>query len=738
MTNPELDLARNYALYTHRNIFLTGKAGTGKTTFLRQLRQETHKRTIVVAPTGVAAINAGGSTIHSFFQLAPGLYLPDGQVVGGREAHNRFAFSRHKLNVIRSLDLLVIDEISMVRADLLDAVSDVLCRIRHDERPFGGVQVLLIGDLQQLAPVTTDDEWTVLRNYYPTPYFFSSHALVQTDFTYIELKTVYRQEDQQFVNLLNRVRSGQMDARTLAVLNNRFQPRFQPKEGEDWITLVTHNYQARQLNDRHMEALPTAPVTYKARISGEFPQMSFPTEEELTLKVGAQVMFCKNDPSIEKAFFNGKIGRVEALTDDSVTVVCRTHDDSTDTDHWQRITVSSLTWENTRYVSDAATGQIREERIGSFAQIPLRTAWAITIHKSQGLTFDRAIINAGRAFSYGQVYVALSRCRSLNGLVLSTPISSDVVMVDPEVLQFNEVAVNRIPTVETLVRDRRAFMETLLCDLFDFRAISMRLRSYARLVAEYTGFLFPAYSQSAELCATQVDARLFSVGVRFQQQIRSLIQLSPSYEDNAVLHERVAKGMAYYCNETARILDEFFDLERPDTDNKHHAEVLTREYDLLHAAFAEKMGIFVACVNGFTLERYWDAKAKASMESDDAKPVRKGRKRGAEKNDTKTDETRTPSRVRTSRRAPKAEVDYATILNKPLYNAIRDWRKQTARERHLPDGYVLQLKAVIGIANLQPRNLDELQSVPGIGASIAHEYGSELLSIVAEYVRRND
>lgn len=742
MTNPELELARNYALYTHRNIFLTGKAGTGKTTFLRRLRQETHKRTIVVAPTGVAAINAGGSTIHSFFQLAPGLFLPDGQVVGGRETKNRFAFSKHKLNIIQSLDLLVIDEISMVRADLLDAVSDVLCRLRHDERPFGGVQLLLIGDLQQLAPVTTDEEWLVLKEFYQTPYFFSSHALLQTDFTYVELKRVYRQEDQQFVSLLNHVRAGRMDAAMLATLNARYRPGFEPPQGQDWITLVTHNYQAQQINSRKLEALTSQPFRYQARITGDFPQMSYPTDEVLTLKVGAQVMFCKNDPSAEKAYFNGKIGRVEALTNDSVTVLCRHEADGVG-EQWQRITVSALTWENTRYVSDATSGQIREERIGTFSQIPLRTAWAITIHKSQGLTFDRAIINAGRAFSYGQVYVALSRCRSIEGLVLSTPISSDIITVDPEVLQFNAEAVQRVPTAETFLRDRRSFVEDILCDIFDFRSISMRLRSYARFSAEYTGYLFPAYAQAAESAATQLDASLFAVGNRFQQQIHKLVQLSVSYDDNPVLQERVGKGMHYFCNETAHTLGEFLDLERPDTDNKHYAEVLTREYDALRAAYEEKMAIYVACLSGFSFDTYWDAKAKAAMapsERESARSTRSTRKRtasrraGAVVGGTASRragaEGSTAATARKPRSVAKVEVDYSNIHNRPLYDALRAWRKNVARERHLPDGYVMPLKTIIGIANLQPRNSEELLAIPGIGPTMAQEYGSELLALV--------
>ncbi|MCR5820757.1 MAG: AAA family ATPase [Bacteroidaceae bacterium] len=603
MSNQELDLARNYAFYTNRNIFLTGKAGTGKTTFLRELVTTSRKRIIVTAPTGVAAINAGGSTIHSFFQIGPGLYLPDGHMTTGRDAKNRFSFSKQKLSIIRSLDMLVIDEISMVRGDLLDAVGEVLRRHRRNDKPFGGVQLLLIGDLRQLAPVATDEEWTLLQQFYDSPYFFSSHELMRTDFVCIELKKVYRQEDAVFIDILNRVREGKVDSDSLRLLNSRFMPHFSPPDGGDWITLVTHNWQADRLNGMKLDALTSQPYVFDARIKGEFPELSYPNDMRLTLKVGAQVMFCKNDPSASKEYYNGKIGRILHISGNTVTVVCGE----------QKIEVGRVNWENIRYTTDTATGEIREDVIGLFSQIPLRLAWAITIHKSQGLTFEHAIIDAGRAFSHGQVYVALSRCRTINGLILSSPISPSVISADPCVTRFGKEAEQRIPTEDTFAVDRNSFVLETLCSLFDFTSISLRLRSYTRFVGEYLGRNNPSYVEATATASREVDEKLYSVGLRFQGQIRRLMQLTPAYEDNRVLQERINKGIVYYCKETAALLGHFLDEEPPELDNRQRHEVLQREYTIIKEDCQTKIDIFIACINGFSLATYWDAKAKAEM-----------------------------------------------------------------------------------------------------------------------------
>ena len=711
--NAELKLARDYALYTHRNIFLTGKAGTGKTTFLRRLRQESVKRMVVVAPTGVAAINAEGATIHSFFQLAPGLFLPGQMVTGSGRSGNRYAFSKQKLNILRSLDLLVIDEISMVRADLLDAIDDVLRRFQRRDLPFGGVQLLLIGDLQQLAPVATESEWPLLSQFYQTPYFFSSRALQQTDFVCIELRHVYRQQDHRFVEILNAVRDNQLTPVILQKLNERYRPQFRPPEGEDWITLTTHNYQAAQINEQRLAALATAPVAFTAKVTGEFPESSYPTDAQLTLKVGAQVMFCKNDPSNAKAFYNGRIGRIEAINGEKVTVLCRREG------AYDRIEVGPLLWTNTRYTTDAATATIHEEVIGTFTQIPLRTAWAITIHKSQGLTFDHAIIHAGRAFSHGQVYVALSRCRTLEGLVLATPITADVITTDPDVVHFNSYASEHAPTAETFLRDRRTFIEDILCNIFDFSAISMRLRYFERLASEHLSMLFPEYARRVSAIATQVDNELAAVGVKFQRQIRQLIPGADSYSANQPLRERVRKAMAYYANVTARSLGELFEQELPEIDNVRVREQVQNEYHLLHTAFDEKMSVFIACMNDFSLNAYWDAKAHASMTEDTAPKPRKSVRRKS---------TVQKAEKRGEKHAAPASSD--TIRDDALYRRLLAWRQQMARERHLPPPYILGLKALIGIANAQPTHLDELLDIPGIGPKTASEYGAELLALV--------
>lgn len=374
--NEQLDLALSFVQFTNKNIFLTGKAGTGKTTFLHNLKKSSQKRMAVVAPTGVAAINAGGVTIHSFFQLPFGPYIP------GNKSQPFKRFNRDKINLIRSLDLLVIDEISMVRADTLDGIDEVLRRYRDHSKPFGGVQLLMIGDLHQLSPVTRDDDWNILKDFYSNLYFFSSRALQKTELINIELKHIYRQADSTFIGLLNDVRNNKITQQVLDQLNKRYLPDFNPGDDEGYITLTTHNKTAQEINEQKLEGITTPSHRFKAVVQGDFPEFSYPTIFELEIKPGAQVMFVKNDPSRERIFYNGKIGRIQKIVNEVIYVKCPGESNE--------IAVEPLEWENIRYELNPDTKEVEEKKAGSFTQYPLKLAWAITIHKSQGLTFEKS------------------------------------------------------------------------------------------------------------------------------------------------------------------------------------------------------------------------------------------------------------------------------------------------------------------------------------------------------------
>lgn len=413
--NFELDVARFIVEKTDMSLFLTGKAGTGKTTFLREVVHYTKKKCIVLAPTGIAAVNAGAMTIHSFFQFGLGPF-----VQGVIEPKSDFRINKSKLELIRHLQLLIIDEVSMVRADLMDHIDVELRRIRRNSKPFGGVQLLMIGDLQQLPPIAHGGEDELLRQYYKTLYFFSSAALKSMKYSCIELKNVYRQTDRHFIDILNHARDCTLTSQDISDLNARYIPGFSPKPEDGYIRLMTHNRQVDYVNETEMEKLDGKPYTFVAAVTGTFPEESYPTANSLTLKKGAQVMFIKNDP--ERRFINGTLGEVKSIDKNSIAVRLA--------ESGMIIDVEPMEWQNIRYQFDEESKEISSKQIGRFKQYPLKAAWAITVHKSQGLTFDKAIIDVHAAFSPGQAYVALSRCRTLDGLVLSSPVSASVFMRD--------------------------------------------------------------------------------------------------------------------------------------------------------------------------------------------------------------------------------------------------------------------------------------------------------------------
>ncbi|HLL93806.1 MAG TPA: AAA family ATPase, partial [Spirosoma sp.] len=530
--NEKLHLATNFVLHTNRNIFLTGRAGTGKTTFLHQIRQSNAKRLAVVAPTGVAAINAGGVTIHSLFQL------PFGPIVPGAAQKEARRFSREKINLLRTLDLLVIDEISMVRADVLDGIDDVLRRYRGNGQPFGGVQLLLIGDMQQLPPVIRDDDWTMLSPYYDTGYFFGSRALRQTPYVSIELTHIYRQSDQRFINLLNSVREKTITSEQFTELNQRYIPDFAPLDDEGYITLSTHNNTAQQINNQKLKSLKSKLRTFTSSTEGEFPESMYPTEAKLELKVGAQVMFIKNDISREKLYYNGKIGRITAIDDEVIHVKA--------TSDGQMIYASRVDWENIRYTLDPATKEIKSDVIGRFTQFPLKLAWAITIHKSQGLTFEKAIIDASSAFAHGQVYVALSRCKTLSGLVLRTPIPSHSIKTERTLEDFHEHVQQQTPTEQHLHDSKRVNQESLLAELFSFELAHSLAYRCRRVANEHAGSLpdelMPLLSQFTDL----LQAKARDVARRFVGQLPAYFTHDALPEANEPLQERIRKAGPYF------------------------------------------------------------------------------------------------------------------------------------------------------------------------------------------------
>lgn len=416
--NFELNVARFIVEKTDMSLFLTGKAGTGKTTFLRDVVRHTKKKCIVLAPTGIAAVNAGAMTIHSFFQFGLGPF-----VKGVIEPKSDFRIQKSKLELIRNLQLLIIDEVSMVRADLMDHIDVELRRIRRNSKPFGGVQLLMIGDLQQLPPIAHGGEDELLRQYYKTLYFFSSAALKSMKYSCIELKTVYRQTDGHFINILNHARECTLTNQDISDLNTRYIPDFSPRPEDGYIRLMTHNRQVDYINATEMAKLDSHPFTFEAAVTGTFPEESYPTANSLTLKKGAQVMFIKNDP--DRRFINGTLGEIRSIDKNCIAVRLA--------ESGKTIEVEPMEWQNIRYQFDDETKEISSKQIGRFKQYPLKAAWAITVHKSQGLTFDKAIIDVHAAFSPGQAYVALSRCRTLEGLVLSSPVSASVFMKDKAV-----------------------------------------------------------------------------------------------------------------------------------------------------------------------------------------------------------------------------------------------------------------------------------------------------------------
>jgi hypothetical protein len=651
-TNPVMQLAFDYVESTNTVVFLTGKAGTGKTTFLQQVKKDAKKKLAIVAPTGVAAINAGGMTIHSFFQL------PFGPIIPGGDARPDAHYSPEKKALLSNLELLIIDEISMVRPDVLDQIDLILRNVKETQHPFGGVQLLLIGDLSQLSPIIRDEEWVMLRPYYKSPYFFSSLVMQKTPYVRIELDHVFRQKEKAFVDILNEVRNQAISPANLALLNARYEPNFQPSTEDPYITLTTHNRIAQHINNEFVTALPGQEFEFKATIRGEFPKDAYPTDTELKLKTGAQVMFVKNDTSSEKLYYNGKIGTITHIETDTVFVKCGND---------KEIAVQALEWTNIKYQMEEQ--QISETNAGSFAQIPLKLAWAITIHKSQGLSFDKAIIDVSEAFAHGQAYVALSRCRTLSGMVLRNPISAQNIIGDPGVTQFNEQTRSLQPNDERLELDKQLYLRFLLAELFNFNGLRNRFAGFENLIPNLqTDVLSVADKFSLQL-NVQDTARIQKAGLYFHSALSAIAENLHAQIPSLIGKSKEGAAKADYLLQwiMARIsLMDHFSKEAFSITS-----YLTNKKDVLATTAADKSRSYVKALN--------------------AKP------------------------------------------NEKLYEQLLDWRQQSAEKNKLMPNMILSEKTVAMIAEKLPATLKILSAIKGVGPQKAAQYGPDLLLLIRAY-----
>lgn len=695
--NRQLQLAFEYVRYTGRNIFLTGKAGTGKTTFLHTLKTQSPKRMVVVAPTGVAAINAGGVTIHSFFQLPFGPLIPDMES-GGDRPGSRYRFSRQKVDIIRSLDLLVIDEISMVRADLLDGIDAVLRRFRSGSRPFGGVQLLMIGDLQQLAPVVKDNEWEILRSHYQTVFFFSSQALARTRFVSIELQHIYRQSDARFINLLAKVRENRMEEADLIALNKCCNPALAKETSAGIITLTTHNFQAQKINEARLAALPGKEKRFEARVEGDFPPYAFPTSSELVLKPGAQVMFVKNDGSPEKLFFNGKIGRLKRISGNGLVVECP--------GDAKPIMVEPVEWKNIKYTLNEATNAIEETESGKFIQFPLKLAWAITIHKSQGLTFDKVIIDARAAFADGQVYVALSRCRTLEGLVLSTPIENRSIKSSAVVGEFNRHIEQNAPDQDQLKEARREYQVILLDELFDFSVLLRCLFSCLKIANEHKTILAGVTPAFFGRIAEAVKAEITGVADKFTVQRRQIIGEAADLETSPLLQERVSKAADYFFGKIESLVTQPLQAVSVETDNRDARQALQKALEAVLKEATGKLYCLNACRAGIVFADFLKVRAQSLFQGPAAKPAR----------------------LQEDQRAAAG-----TFSHPELFARLKQWRAAKAKEAGQPAFLVLHNTALAEISERLPISLEELCLIKGLKSKKGKTLGPEILQLVDQY-----
>jgi hypothetical protein len=646
---------------------------------------------VIVAPTGVAAINAKGVTIHSFFQMPFGPILPN-QIANTNQQRK---FSRTKIDIIKSLDLVIIDEISMVRADLLDAIDQVMRRYKNRNKVFGGAQILMIGDLQQLAPVVKPNEWSLLQQHYETVYFFSSKAYQEANVVSIELKHIYRQKNENFIKILNEIRTNTLSDASAKILNKNYNPSFSPSKEEGYITLTTHNNRANLINNSELNKLKIKSAFFNAEISGKFSENAYPNAERLELKVGAQVMFIKNDSSTDKRYYNGKIGIITTISKESVSVQCG--------DEVDEIVTEKETWSNINYSINEETKAIKEEMIGAFSQIPLRLAWAITIHKSQGLTFERAIIDAEASFAHGQTYVALSRCTSLDGLVLKTPITSSAIINDNTVSIFNESVEENHPDERILNESEKYFQLNLISEILDYQPL---LYPTTRLIDIF-------YKNQTSIKGDIIDhlqtikdegvVALMKVSNGFKNQLLQISEDAILSENSSQIQERFTKAIAYFITKTKGDILKPLNTITFSTDNKAVQKDFSKQLDSLKEKLLEKLFVLQKLTNGFKVQEYLEVRAKAVLQK--SEPTKKKKV--------------------VSKRDPILSIK------------LRELRDEISKDLGIPHFQIFTQETLYAMCDELPRTEKELLKIVGMGKTRVSKYSEAILEAIDSYCKDN-
>jgi hypothetical protein len=708
--NDVFNIAASYIQHTNHPVFLTGKAGTGKTTFLKYIREQKFKNTAIVAPTGVAAINAGGTTIHSFFSLPFSPFIPaqrkgfqtQGDSTDKNSLLGKMKLTQEKKEIIQQLELLIIDEISMVRCDVLDAIDTVMRHVRSNyHQSFGGAQILYIGDMYQLPPLVKDNEWRILSQYYNGPFFFNSQVCTENPPVYIELKKVYRQSDAGFINLLNKVRNNDMDEDGYELLHSRYNAEYGEQEAnkENIITLTTHNYKADSINEAALYSLPEQEHIFKATIEGEFYEKSYPADDNLRLKKGAQVMFLKNDMDKTRRYFNGKIGVVSSLSNDKIEVLCN--------DGKEKIEVRRDSWKTIKYTLNKSKQHIEEEELGSFTQFPLRLAWAITIHKSQGLTFEKAIIDAGNAFSPGQVYVALSRCTCMEGLYLKSKITYNSLQSDERIVDFARKQKNKDLGATKLAEAIKIYEEEIIVTLFDFKNIEKSLEAVVKLVKEnFNEALVQNWLNNLEQQVVQYS----SFSLKFMPALKVLFAKGSNIlpENNHDLQERIRKAANWFGNDLKTFL-QLISKTPVQTDNRGLAKDINVKLHELFDAVNLKIHLLQGIELGFKLDNFLQHKWQYEKKSFSINCY-----------------------------SGKSSFIPSGIEHPTLYLAIKDKRDELAAELDLPVYMICSVESIEMMSNALPQNLDDLEKIPGFGKHRLKKFGKEFLNIIQEYCNLNN